>query len=285
MITGVYAAVRHNPLDCSMNTYTGLEQERMSVRLPALYGFWGCEEGVFDRKDAFNTGILTIFACGALGWFVSGRIIFGILSAVAGFILIPRFYGAYRQALWKLAVLKALPGGTFSLLVSLRSGMSIKKALESAAATSKQPVAGEFLNMSQEIESGIKEDEAAENFGRRLLVREGRVLGNVLARFIRLGGGTGALELLEEVQGMLRGRDIVRDAVRSGLADLLGDATIAMITTTGFFLLGFLLMPDIYKNVLSTSTGKMVIYGGMFQAVLVQVWVRWKCRKLEGELS
>ncbi|OPY58627.1 MAG: hypothetical protein A4E56_03365 [Pelotomaculum sp. PtaU1.Bin065] len=163
--------------------------------------------------------------------------------------------------------------------------MSIKKALESAAATSKQPVAGEFLNMSQEIESGIKEDEAAENFGRRLLVREGRVLGNVLARFIRLGGGTGALELLEEVQGMLRGRDIVRDAVRSGLADLLGDATIAMITTTGFFLLGFLLMPDIYKNVLSTSTGKMVIYGGMFQAVLVQVWVRWKCRKLEGELS
>jgi Flp pilus assembly protein TadB len=162
--------------------------------------------------------------------------------------------------------------------------MSITKALAVTAAASKQPVAGELLNMVQEIKSGVREDEAAENFGKRLLVREGKVLGNVLARYLRIGGGTGALELLEEVQGMLRGRDIVRDAVKSGMADLLGDATIAMITTAGFFLLGFLFMQDIYKSVLSTSNGKMIIYGGLLQAVLVQVWVRWKCKQLEEEL-
>ncbi|MFZ5642555.1 MAG: type II secretion system F family protein [Bacillota bacterium] len=216
---------------------------------------------------------------------MSGRITFAVLAALFAFILVPRAYGKYRAVMRSVSVLRSLPSGTFSLLVVLRSGEpSILNALVTAASTSSQPIAGEFLKMAQEIRSGVNEEDAAENFGRRLSVREGKVLGIVLARYIRLGGGVDALALLEKVQAMLRNRDIVREAVKSGMSDILGDATISMFTALGFFAIGYLFAPDIYTNIFTEPTGRAVVFGGIIQAALVQIWVRWKCRKTEEEL-
>lgn len=151
-----------------------------------------------------------------LAFFLLARLIFGsdllgLAFAIIGFF-VPRVYVNIRKAR-RLNAFNDQLGDTITLLAnSLRSGFTIVQSMKTAAEQLPEPIASEFLRVTQEIGLGLHYEEALNNMLRRMPSDDLDLLVTAVNIQGKVGGNLA--EILDTIGHTIRERVRIKGEIR-----------------------------------------------------------------------
>jgi len=161
--------------------------------------------------EYFALHIIASIGSFLLGTALFGSPIVGGVTGIAGFFL-PRFYVARKQGQRLRRFETQLPD-TLSLWVNaLRSGYSVMQSMEAIAKEAPEPTATEFRRVVQEVQLGIKMQDALEHLLNRV-PSDDLDLVNTAVNIQREVGGNLA-EILESIAHTIRDRIRLKGEIR-----------------------------------------------------------------------
>lgn len=207
---------------------------------------------------------LRFFVAGILGgvaYLLLGApfgLILGILLAFVGYML-PRIYMSRRKGKRVTNLEKQLPDALTMIANSLKAGFGLMQSLELASRELAHPLATDIQRMLQDINIGMKTDEALANFGKRSGSADLDIV--VTAMLIQQSTGGNLGEILETVGHTMRERNRIRGEIK----------TLTMQQTMTGFIIGGLpvfiggavmvLNPGYIEPLYSTLPGQMMLAG------------------------
>ena len=139
-------------------------------------------------------------------------IIVGALAAIAGYVL-PRFYVGFRVSKRINKLDSQLPDALTMLANSLKSGFGLMQSLDLASRELAHPLATEIQHMMQDINVGMKTDEALQRFADRAGSADLDIV--VTAMLIQQSTGGNLAEILENVGHTMRERNRIKGEIKT----------------------------------------------------------------------
>jgi tight adherence protein B len=156
--------------------------------------------------------VLSALGIGAVGYFLSGTIVLGILAAVLGWFA-PRWFVSFRQG-QRLHAFNDQLGDALNLMVNgLRSGYSVMQAMEAVSREMPPPIAEEFSRIVQEVQIGLPLDQAMSNMLRRIKSDDLDLVVTAINVQREVGGNLA--EILDVISFTIRERVRIKGEIRT----------------------------------------------------------------------
>lgn len=154
---------------------------------------------------------LSVFALFILARLIFGSALLGLVFGIIGFF-VPRIYVNIRKGR-RLNAFNDQLGDTITLLAnSLRSGFTIVQSMRTASEQLPDPIASEFLRVTQEIGLGLHYEEALNNMLRRMPSDDLDLLVTAVNIQGKVGGNLA--EILDTIGHTIRERVRIKGEIR-----------------------------------------------------------------------
>lgn len=161
---------------------------------------------------------------------------------------------------------------TESLSLALRSGLSVRQALEHAATEAESPMAEILGRVVEEQRLGIPLDEALDRFASAVGTDDARMLVLIVGMHARSGGDLA--EALDEVVATMRHRLAVRRELRGLTAQGRLSGVILGSVPIGFFLFLAVTSRAELAPVYRSTAGTALVGAGLLLEGLAFLWIR-----------
>lgn len=195
----------------------------------------------------------------------------GLVGAVLGWLL-PQRYLEFQRSKRRRAFEAGLPDVLMLIAGSLRSGFSLEQAVASASDQTGSEVAAQLRRAIQEVRLGGTLEESLERVAIRTQSEDVRWVVTAL-RIQRKSGGNLA-ELLTTAAMTIRERGALAREVRSLTAEGRLSAYILIGLPIGLFVFLFATRRDYLEPLWTTSTGIMLLVGGLSLTVVGWLWMQ-----------
>lgn len=238
-----------------------------------LAGFWGLSELCpLTFEQALTVGVVGAAVVFGLTLLLVDILIAAAL-AILCFLFIPKLAAKLAAGKRVKDFRSALEFGVDVLLAGLSAGMTLEAALEEASRTSPEPVKSEFARVAEEIKNGEFPVKAFEGLARRIPCLESEELRDAVELYSRVGGPR-ALDLLRSVVTNLREGMNARFQVDQYVRGAKTTAVMVALVPVGYVAVMALIAPDLFSVLVSTSTGRTVIFGCLI-IFGFGVWLLW----------
>jgi tight adherence protein B len=167
---------------------------------------------------------------------------------------------------------RQLAEATESIAVALRSGLSVSRALEHAAAEAEPPFRSHLDAVLEERRLGIPLEAALDRFAEGIGSDDARLLVAVMSLHARSGGDLGAA--LEDVLATIRHRLAVRRELRGLTAQGRLSALVLGAVPLGFFLFLAVTSQRDLGPVYRSAAGTVMVLAGLALEGLAFLWIR-----------
>jgi tight adherence protein B len=196
-----------------------------------------------------------------------GLIVVGLASASA-----PIAWGRRSARRTDELTERQLAEATESIAVALRSGLSVSRALEHAAAESELPLRTHLDAVREGRRLGIPLELALDRLADRIGSDDARLLVAVMSLHARSGGDLGAA--LEDVLATIRHRLAVRRELRGLTAQGRLSALVLGAVPLGFFLFLAVTSQRDLGPVYRSTAGTVMVLAGLALEALAFLWIR-----------
>ena len=207
-------------------------------------------------------GLLAFLVPLIMGISIFADILFGIAVGVGA----PRAALAYLTAKRRGKFITGFADAVDIIVRGIQSGLPLGECVTIISRESPEPIAGEFRTIVESTRLGLNLQQGLERSIVRMPVPEFKFFAIVLTIQQETGGNLA--ETLSNLSGILRDRKAMKDKVKAMSAEA---RTTAMIIGCLPFLMGgilYLSSPEYLKLLFSTSTGNLMIVGGIVMMAL-----------------
>jgi tight adherence protein B len=164
----------------------------------------------------------------------------------------------FAQRRFQKRFLETFPESLDVLVRAVRAGLPVLDAMEAAAGSVSQPVAGEFRRILEGLRIGLDLEEVMQSAGDRIRVNDFRFFAATLVLQRRTGGSLA--ETLANLAGLIRRRKEIRLKARALSAE--SRATAYLIAALPFVMMGFMyLLNPVTLSLLFTDTRGQIMFG------------------------
>ncbi len=205
---------------------------------------------------AFASGHAMLVAlCGAIGWFISGNLIGGVVAAVVLYLLPARWF-AWQRKKRRKQIESELPDALLFIASALRAGSALSVAIQVLVRDQQGPLDQEFGLVLKEQRLGVSFDDAIQKMSQRLGIPD-FVLVVVALRVSKEVGGN-LSEPLQVLAETLRRKAILEGRIQALTAQ--GRIQGLVMTLFPLLLMGVLyLMQPTMGLLFSTTIGWIVL--------------------------
>lgn len=196
-----------------------------------------------------------------------GLLVFGIVGAV-----LPLALGRRSERRRVESLDQQLSETTESLSLALRSGLSVRQAVEHAATEAESPMAEILGRVVEEQRLGIPLEEALDRFASAVGTDDARMLVLIVGMHARSGGDLA--EALNEVVATMRHRLAVRRELRGLTAQGRLSGVILGSVPIGFFLFLAVTSRAELAPVYRSTAGTALVGAGLLLEGLAFLWIR-----------
>jgi tight adherence protein B len=216
-------------------------------------------------------GAGAIFAVSACVGLLIGSIIPVIASIPAAFIF-PKIYIKRAKKIYLKEYQKGLVGLLESLISNLKAGLSIIKALQTAAIKDKGPIGRELSVVLSEVEMGRGLSESLEGLGKRIPIRENEIIISAMTTAIESGGNI--TEVLSGILETIRKREAVNKEVEALTSQ--GVMSGIVVGVLPFFLLGMIAVidPGFVAPLFNTTAGIIVLCSAVVMEIIGAFFIK-----------
>lgn len=156
--------------------------------------------------------VIVGFGVGFVAWFFGGRsILVGLIGVMVG-MLLPRVYVKQQQGKRLIKFGDQLPDMLNLMVNGLRAGFSIVQAMEAVSKELPPPISDEFKRVVQEIQIGLRVDDALQNLYRRIPSEDLDL--TITAMSVQREVGGNLAEILETISYTIRERVRIKGEIR-----------------------------------------------------------------------
>lgn len=194
-------------------------------------------------------GVLPLLV--GLPWYV------GILTAIVGFLGVPRWFLSSLAKKRQQAFIEGLPDAIDVIVRGLKAGLPISDAMRVIATEAVAPIGPEFMEVVEGQRVGITIDQGLERMFERIPLPEVSFLGIVINIQSKTGGNLS--EALGNLSRVLRDRKKMKAKIRAVSQEAKTSAII--IGALPFFIIGALtfLSPAYITPLFTTSSGNIIL--------------------------
>ncbi len=211
-----------------------------------------------EISSFFAKSALFAMVGGLLALILSGAFEPSLLGALVG-SLVPYLQLSQRRNARLMDIEKSIPEALQIMIISLRAGHPLPKAVETTAEELSGPLRTEFKMLAEELKLGRSVEEAFLNFGNRL-GSVGTVRTLVVAIVVLQQTGGNLVEVLDQLVGALHDQAQYTRKLAAMTAEGRMSARILGGLPPMFLFLTYLVAPD-YIMALFTSTAGLGVFG------------------------
>jgi tight adherence protein B len=220
----------------------------------------------------FAKSALFALVGGLIALILSGAFAPSVLGALIGF-LVPYLQLSQRRRTRLMDIEKSIPEALQIIIISLRAGHPLPKAVETTAQEMSGPLRSEFQVLAEELKLGRSVEESFLNFGNRL-GSVGTVRTLVVAIVVLQQTGGNLVEVLDQLVGALHDQAQYTRKLAAMTAEGRMSARILGGLPPTFLFLTYLVAPDYIMTLFTSVTGLGVFGLACALYGLGMLWLR-----------
>lgn len=213
-----------------------------------------------DLRTYNLIGTVCAILLSVAGYTISGKLLYGFLLAIAGF-LCPELIVRLQSSAQRTAFEERYARGLRQLASGLKSGLSIHQAIEDVCRSPfvHDSIRREFSQLSTDLKLGISINDAFDRFADRVRCQDAADVAIAIHLQNKVGGREA--EVIESVAGNISSRLMLRKEVGSMFAG--SRATILALDIIPFVIIVFLMLfaPSYIQPYFQSSTMLMALIG------------------------
>ncbi|NNF27792.1 MAG: type II secretion system F family protein [Gemmatimonadetes bacterium] len=217
------------------------------------------------------TGLGMVFAFGFGALVLTSSLLAAVLAAVFGGLL-PYVIVRYRRKRRFRAFEEGLPEAIDLMTRAIRAGHPFTSGLGMVSDETKEPVAGEFQRLFDELRFGMPFEDAVLGMTDRLNLVDTRMFATAILIQREVGGNLA--EILDNLAATIRSRFSIRRQLRVITAQGRLSGYILSVLPIAVGLGLWLISPDFMEPLLDSSVGHAMIVAAIVAQILGYLWIR-----------